>query len=141
MPLNNPKPGPGSVSEYQVSAIPWVTSSLVGTASLSVVEISLPYVTKFFTVKNTTTSSSPAQLAVAFASGGFAKSNYFTLLANESYTGDIRVKTLFFSNSQGGPGNGDVSFFVLAGLTRIPERMFPTITGSWNGTGSFEGVG
>ena len=60
MAINHPKSGPNFVPAYQVSGIPFVTSSLAsevpGPDSNSVslpVSITFPYVTKFITVRNT----------------------------------------------------------------------------------------
>jgi hypothetical protein len=49
MSLNNPVMHEGYVPAYQVSAVPFVTSSAVTTFS----QVSFPFVTRFFTVQNT----------------------------------------------------------------------------------------
>jgi hypothetical protein len=135
MPLNNPRPGPGDTPEYVASGIPWVTSSVV--PANTIVEYEFPYVTRFFVVRNTDTPGA-SELAVGFTELGLASSsNYFTVAGGElDVRLELRVKSLFFSASQGTP-----SLNLIVGLTRIPERMFPTITGSFDSTGSFEGVG
>lgn len=135
MSLNNTwTPGAGATAEYMASAIPWVTSSVMVTQGYK--EVNFNFVTKFFTIKNT--AASTTTLSVAFASGGFtaANSNFFTLTGGQSFSGDLRVKSLFLSASQGVP-----SFELIAGLTRIPKHMFPVITGSFEGSSSFDGVG
>ena len=60
MAINHPKAGPNYVPAYQVSGIPYVTSSVASevpcadtnNASLPV-KVAFPYVTKFVTVRNT----------------------------------------------------------------------------------------
>ena len=125
MSLNNPVMHEGYVPAYQVSAVPFVTSSAVTTVNL----ISFPFVTRFFTVQNT--SSIP--LRFGFTELGVKGTNYFVVLSGSDYTGEIRTDRLFLSSSTG----ASISYSVIAGLTGVPNRNFLTITGS-NG---FEGVG
>ena len=125
MSLNNPVMHEGYVPAYQVSAVPFVTSSAVTTVNL----ISFPFVTRFFTVQNT--SSIP--LRFGFTELGVKGTNYFVVPSGSDYTGEIRTDRLFVSSSTG----ASISYSVIAGLTGVPNRTFLTITGS-NG---FEGVG
>ena len=125
MSLNNPVMHEGYVPAYQVSAVPFVTSSAVTTVNL----ISFPFVTRFFTVQNT--SSIP--LRFGFTELGVKGTNYFVVPSGRDYTGEIRTDRLFVSSSTG----ASISYSVIAGLTGVPNRNFLTITGS-NG---FEGVG
>ena len=55
MGLNYPQVHEGYVPAYQVSAVPFVTSSNVTLGQVK--EITFGYVTKFFTIKNTSTTS------------------------------------------------------------------------------------
>ena len=126
--LNNPRPGFNLTAEYQVSAIPWVTSSNV----TGVKRHDFYKVTKFVVVKN---NSGPGTLRVGFTNLGVQGSNYFELAAGESFAGDFRVKTVYLSSS------ANVSYSMLAGVTMIDASMMVEITGSINGTGSFDGVG
>jgi len=116
--LNNPPPGAGSVQEYQVAGIPWVTSSLCGTA---VIGIDFPFVTQFIAIKNPTGN---ARVAVAFTAAGFSSHNAVPLDAGESITLPLRVKSLWLSGTNG------QNITVIAGLTCIQSRFFPTLTGS-----------
>lgn len=125
MSLNNPAMHEGFVPAYQVSAVPFVTSSTVTTTN----EISFPYVTRFFTIQNT--SSTP--LRFGFTQLGVQGTNYFVIPSGSYYSGEIRTDRLFVSSSTG----GSISYSVIAGLTGVPTRNFLTITGS-NG---FSGVG
>ena len=74
MAINHPKAGPNSVPAYQLSGIPYITSSINttevpssgGGASVGPIKISFPYVTKFFTIRNTGAN----ELRVAFSFTG-----------------------------------------------------------------------
>lgn len=131
MGLNNPAWGEGYVPAYQMSAMPYVTSSNVSLGATR--EINFNYVTKFFTVKNTGASTNV--LAVGFTQNGMlpGNSNFFTLSGSEAFSGEIRTSKLFISGSAG----ATTSFTLVAGLTNIPVSNFLLVTGS-NG---FSGVG
>jgi hypothetical protein len=154
MPLDNPKTHPGYVPAYQVSAIPYVTSSAaaeVGKGPDDMVVVEFPYVTRFFTITNWGNQ----HLSVGFtqqgllASGGYSSSfdgqvpastttdgrkNYFTILSGTTSPRlELRVKKLFFEAHAG----GKTAFSLIAGLTGIHTSQFPTITGS----DGFQGVG
>jgi hypothetical protein len=75
MSINHPKAGPNYVPAYQISGIPYVTSSLanevecVSSAAAHVREpviIEFPYVTKFVTIRNTGVN----ELRVGFSARG-----------------------------------------------------------------------
>jgi hypothetical protein len=125
MSLNNPSMHEGFVPAYQVSAVPFVTSSTVTTVN----QVSFPFVTRFFTIQN----NSSLTLRFGFTEAGVKGTNYFSVPSGSSYTGEIRTDTLFLSSSTA----ASISYSVIAGLTGIPTRNFLTITGS-NG---FVGVG
>ena len=67
MALNHPAQGEGYVAAYQISATPYVTSSTVSLGSIR--EIVFPQVTRFITLKNTSTSTNT--IAVGFTRLGF----------------------------------------------------------------------
>ena len=132
MSLNWPEAGIKSVGEYQVSAIPFVTSSTLTAAETR--EVSFPRFTKFVIVRN---QDANKVMQVGFTENGVqanpaANTNFIKLKAGESITAEVRVKSLFLSSSDGTP-----SFEVFAGLTDILPKQFMTLTGS-NG---FGGVG
>lgn len=131
MSINHPYPHEGFVPAYQVSAIPFVTSSNVTLGSIK--EIVFGNVTRFITVKNT--GGSTNVLAVAFTENGLksSNSNYFILSGSEAFSGELRTDRLFISGSSG----SSITFNVVAGLTTIPIKNFLSVTGS-NG---FNGVG
>lgn len=132
------KADPNYVPNYQLSAIPFVTSSagseVIDGAGL---QIQFPYVTKTVKVKNT----GGAGLRVGFTEFGveaLETKNYF-VIPTQGAAGfasvqefDVRCKSLWFAGD-----GGDTSFSLFAGLTPIGSGSFPVITGS-NG---FEGVG
>jgi hypothetical protein len=129
--LNNPSWGEGYVPAYQMSGMPFVTSSNVALGAVS--QIEFKYVTKFFTIKNTGASTNV--IAVGFTQNGLLpeNSNYFTLSGSEAFSGEIRTSALFVSGAVG----ASTSYSLVAGLTNIPVSNFLTVTAS-NG---FGGVG
>jgi hypothetical protein len=131
MSINNPVWGEGYVPAYQMSATPYLTSSVVALGDIK--QINFPYVTRFFTIKNTGNIGS--SIAVGFTRTGFTAgaSNYFSLTGSESFTAELRTDRLFLSGAVG----SSTSFYVVAGLTPIPVAHFVPITAS-NG---FAGVG
>lgn len=135
MTLNNPRSGPGLVAEYQISALPYVTSSVA--QSGSVTQINFPYVTSFLTVKNTSTAG---ELAIGFTYSGTLGTNKVTLGPNSSFGADFRVKQLFLTSTSG----SSTSYELVAGLTLVQSRDFPVLTGSltaMTGAFNYDGVG
>lgn len=130
MPISNPVLGEGYVPAYQVSSIPYVTTSFVALGEIK--EHSFDTVTKFLTLKNNTPSTA---IAVAFTENAFKaeKSNYFILSGSESYGGDLRTSKLFISGAVG----ESTSYQLVVGLTNIPVQNFLVLTES-NG---YKGVG
>ena len=131
MSLNNPVLGEGYVPAYQISAVPFVTSSNVSLGEIR--EIRFDFVTRFFTVKNTGASTNV--ISIGFTQNGMSstRSNFFTLSGSEAFSGEIRTSALFISGSAG----ATTPFTLVAGLTNIPVKNFLTVTGS-NG---YSGVG
>ena len=125
MSLNNPSMHEGFVPAYQVSAVPFVTSSAVTTVE----QVNFPFVTRFFTIQN----NSSLALRFGFTELGVRGTNYFTIPSGSYYTGEIRTDRLFLSSSTA----ASISYSVISGFTGVPTRNFSIITGS-NG---FEGVG
>ena len=96
-----PNPGLGSVGSYQMSGIPFASSSItVPVNSATPLKIQFPYVTKFVTVSNENTGAN-VQMRVGFSVLGVSGSgtNFFVLDNGESYTGDWRVEDIYFSSS------------------------------------------
>ncbi len=144
MSMNHPKTGPNFAPAYQTSGVPYVTSSAANEVPINTgvpIKLEIPFVTKFFQIENTDLNG---KLRVGFSLHGVKPSsgqtiNYFVVGTNsKSSVYDIRTKDLFFL---GDDGTNPTSFRVSAGLTTIDRKEFPTLTGSINGTASFEGVG
>lgn len=124
-----PVAGLGSVGSYQASAIPWATASLSAPdVSSEPLCVSFPAVTKFFVVKND--SSSASKLRVGFSRNGIVpggSSNYFMLSQGESFTADLRVVDIYLLSDDGVP----VDAVVVAGLTGIPRG---SLASNWSGS-------
>ncbi len=105
-----------AVGQYQMSAKPYATGSLTVSAAIPL-QVSFPFVTKFVTIKNSTTGSN-STMRVGFSANGVNGTNYYTLENGESYTADIRVVSVFL--------RGDVApcnATVIAGLTGIESEL------------------
>ena len=144
MSLNWPKSGRGHAPAYQISGIPYVTSSADNEvrghdSATEPIHIRFPFVTKWFSIRCTDISR---PLRVGFTRNGVygPTSGSYMVLPKEGSTQDnpirfdMAVTDLFFTSD-----NQTVAtdFAIIAGLTNIPREDFYTITGS-NG---FEGVG
>lgn len=121
------KPGIGNAASYQVSGIPWVSSSLVVPASGStVLEITFPQVTKSLIVKNSSTGS--VNMRVGFSENGVKNSNnYFILSGGESFAADLKVTRVYLMSNDATVLTGSV----IAGLTNIPAGE---LTSNWSGS-------
>lgn len=122
MSLSTPVLGEGFVPAYQISPIPFITSSQVTLGEIK--QYAFPTVARTFTVKNNTAGST---IAVSFTQNGLTttNSNFFTLSGGESFSGEFRTSALFVSGS-----TGTASFHLIVGLTDIPVKNFLTVTGS-----------
>jgi|TARA_R110000765_G_scaffold143492_2_gene245127 hypothetical protein len=138
--------GLGAVGQYQMSAVPFASSSIIveKNGSNKTFKVQFPYITRFVTVQNTTGSGG---LRVGFsdygtqgasnrgADPGFDAAgneisvhtaNYFFVLADgESYTGEWRLQELYLQ----GDGTTQCSASVIAGLTMI-RQLIPSLSGS-----------
>lgn len=94
------KAGPGFVPEFQISGLPFVTSSN------SAASISFPYLTQWILVR-----SSGSAITMAFTPSGFSTGNRFILPANTTLGPlRLRITDLHFSGS---------GIQVMCGLTQI----------------------
>jgi hypothetical protein len=130
MSLNHTYVGEGYTPAYQISAVPFLTSSTLQAEEIKLVRFE--YVTRFLTVKNTGPTSST--IAMGFTGNGLkpSNSNFFEIDGGETFSEEIRCTSVFLSASVGAP-----TFSLVAGLTQILDRNFNPITGS-NG---YPGVG
>lgn len=119
--------GIGSVGSYQISGIPWATSSVAApivTAAPLVIEF--PTVTKFIVIKNIATTD--VQLRVGFSENGVKNGNYFILNRKESFEGDLRVTRLYLLSDETAV---TVPVTIVAGLTGIQSDNLPY---NWSGS-------
>jgi hypothetical protein len=123
MSINWPQNGEYSVPSYQLSSLPFLSSSLISLGQVHVYEF--PFVTKFINVANKGTLSTD-RIALAFTERGFSTGNFITLDQGDTVHEDIRTTRMYISCSQGSA----VDYQVFCGITNIPEKMFLTITGS-----------
>ena len=131
-----PNPGLGSVGSYQMSGIPYVTASLTVPANnTSALKVQFPYVTKFVTIVNTGSATTP-NLKVGFSQNGIAASNFLSLAYGESYTGEWRLEDVFLISSTA----VQTSASIIAGLTPIP-RGVPSFVATGNNWSGSAGVG
>tara|TARA_B000000557_G_scaffold241506_1_gene221099 strand:- start:3341 stop:3778 length:438 start_codon:yes stop_codon:yes gene_type:complete len=119
-----PTPNHNYVPEYQVSSLPYVTSSHV-MSNNEVVNVSFPQVTRWFVVHSTSNDS----IRFGFTENGVngvENNNFYELHSKEMTprlemkTKDLYIKSL--SNSS--------TFSIIAGLTSIDSSHFPVLTGS-----------
>jgi len=135
-----PQAGLGSVGSYQMSGIPYVTSSLTVPANnATILKIQFPYVAKFVTVVNENSGTSvPMRVGFsALGTSGSAASNYFLLDNGESYTGEWRVEDIFLISST----SAQTSASIIAGLTPIPRGVPALGAASGNNWSGSSGVG
>tara|TARA_R100000700_G_C3109213_1_gene102924 strand:- start:194 stop:628 length:435 start_codon:yes stop_codon:yes gene_type:complete len=131
--------GVGNVGSYQISGIPYATSSVtVAAAGSSPTEISFPYVTKFVTISNTNTGTN-VPLRFGFSAlgvtgsvnaGGADGNNYYFILDNgDSYTGEFRITSLYLLSDTAAT---ETSASIVAGLTGIATKELPGP--NWSGS-------
>lgn len=128
--MNNTYYGEGYVPAYQLSAMPWTTSSQVALGQTN--QHTFGSVSRFFEIRNN--SPNTAVLAVGFTQNGLlsSKGNYFVVSGTQSVNLDLRVDRLFISGVA-----GTSNYSLVVGLTSIQTKDFLPVTGS-NG---FTGVG
>lgn len=118
-PQQHPKSGWNSVAEYQISSLPFATSSAAGSAVPYY--LSFPYVTNFIFIRNTGTN----YLNVGFTKNGVVGGQKFSIPPSGSYGDKFRIKDLYLlANS------GSTNFEVIAGLTFIETNKMPVLTAS-----------
>lgn len=124
MSLNHPAAGEYYTSAYQMSALPFVTSSVISLGEVH--RYDFPFVTRFIDVCNLGSGATDS-IAVGFTENGVLKTgNYVTLKIGASVNEEIRTSVLYVSCSSG----TGVNYQVFCGLTTIPSRNFLTLTGS-----------
>lgn len=118
MAFQYPQSGPNNVAEYMASGLPWTTAS---SFNASAYRLDFPYVTNFVAVSTTTGS-----LRIGFTQNGVNGTNYFLVApANGFFSIPVRCNTIFVRAD-----TTACSASIVVGLTTIPQRNFPTLTGS-----------
>lgn len=125
------KAGLHSVGNYQVSGIPYATSSILAPSSAGApLEITFPSVTKFVVVKNV--SPTTAAMKVGFSANGVnTGTNYIIINKDESLCGDFKLTSIFIQSTTTSP----VSASVMAGLTGITGYNLTTVYSGSAGVG------
>jgi hypothetical protein len=134
--LRWPTPGPSDVASYQLSAIPWMTSSTAPNGSA--MKISFPATTRWVEVMNTGGQG----LRIGFSNNGTIgnpppEAHYFTLpttVGAQTSRWELRCSEIYLY----GVG-GAVAFSLAAGLSPVPSRYFDAMSGSLGGV--YGGVG
>jgi hypothetical protein len=127
-----------NVGSYQVSGIPYTTSSIAAPASSGTPsEVSFPDVTQRIVVSNVNTASA---LRVGFSANGAKGTNYFIIPAATSTTSfpsqefRVKVSSIFLLSNTATP----TSASVLAELSNIDTdlllRSGPTGLPNWSGS-------
>lgn len=123
-----PQSGEYHVPAYQMSALPYLTSSVISVGQYH--EYDFQSVTKFINVVNR--GATPAdEIRLAFTENGFKTGNYITLSTTDAVREDIRTTKLFISCSSG----TNVDYQIFCGLTTIPSKNFLFLTGSHGHSG------
>lgn len=125
MSINWPGNGEHFSPAYQVSSLPYLTSSVISSGQVH--EYQFPYVTKFINVANK--GSSPVdRICIGFTERGLKPSvgNFVTLEQGETIHHDVRTSVLFVSCSVGAA----VDYQLFCGLTTIPVKNFLVLSAS-----------
>ena len=129
---NSYQVGLHNVGSFQVSSIPYASSSIAVTSTTVPVEVSFERVSKFVIVKNTSDAmGADAPLKLGFSANGVKGDNYILLYNEEEYQADYKVSRLYLLASSGVQSTASVS----AGLTGIPAS---SLRDNWSGS---SGVG
>ena len=132
------QPGMNEVGQYQMSGIPWCSSSIL-LENGEFKQVKFYNITRFITVRNNTAEETTTELRVGLneegvqgAIGGYPD-NYFLLTSGYELTLPWRVSEVWLYS---GAANG-LTASVVAGLTGIQTSSLPGFT-NWRGN---EGVG
>jgi hypothetical protein len=126
---NQYRPGVGSVGQYQMSAKPFLSSSIV-VSNTAVTEIKFPAVTSFLTIQNTHAGANVPLLVGFSENGTIGDDGYKIVLDNgESYTGDFRVRYVYLAGS-----GANCTGSIIAGLTGIQSELSGTEGKNYSGS-------
>ena len=127
MSLAAPRPGFNSLSDYAISGLPWVTSSVGSTSTTQ--RWDFHKITKEIKVNNSATSGS---IMVGFTSAGMLDGHNYIIPPSGSETFNVRTTSLFIRANDGAP-----RYSVFASLTTIDKGEMPPFSSS---NGVWEGV-
>ena len=124
--------GLGNVGSYQVSAKPFLTSSLtVPATGSSPLEISFDTVTRFVIITNTLPGSEtnvPMRFGFSVDGiNGLENNNYAILNNGESFEAEFKIIKLYLLSDN----TSECSASVVAGLTAIDQEL---LTNNWSGS-------
>ena len=135
MALNNPKPHHNVVGEFQVSGVPFVTSSAEAEVATTPIEMTFPYVSRWIMVENTHDAHA---LRFGFSANGVKAqetANYFVLSGGQKTDRmELKCTSVWFRQH----GDEAVNYSLIAGLTNIGSGSYMTLTGS---THTLDGIG
>ena len=125
MSMNWPSNGEYYSPAYQVSALPYLSSSIISRGEVH--KYTFPYVTKFINVANRG-SLSTDKICLSFTERGLSPSvgNFITLDQGDTVSHEVRTTELYISGSAGSM----VDYQIFCGLTTIPAKNFLILTGS-----------
>tara|TARA_R110001599_G_scaffold276940_1_gene478277 strand:+ start:379 stop:783 length:405 start_codon:yes stop_codon:yes gene_type:complete len=129
---NSYQVGLHNVGSFQVSSIPYASSSIAVVSTTVPVEVAFDRVTKFVIVKNTADAlGTDAPMRFGFSVNGVKGTNYILLMNEEEYEADYKVSRLYLLAGSATNATASVS----AGLTGIPTA---SLRDNWSGS---SGVG
>ena len=123
MSLAWPQNGEYYASAYQISPLPYLSSSVISVGAIQ--SYNFEYVTKFVNVVNRGASVND-KIALSFTRNGFTTGNCITLDQGVGVNQEVRTTSLYISCSVG----SSVDYQIFCGLTSIPSKNFLLITGS-----------
>jgi hypothetical protein len=118
------RPGIGNAASYQVSGIPFASSSLAVPATGTTLKIQFPQITKFITITNLTPAS---QMRLGFSDLGTKGTNYFLITGSTTFTTEVKAAEVFLMSNTATP----LSASLIAGLTNILESE---LQNNWSGS-------
>lgn len=124
------RPGLGAAGAFQVSGVPFATSSAANEVDGTPIRVSFPTVTNWIYVKNTD-STAGHDLRVGFSSNGLSTGKYLLLEGGSNAKSfcemKVKVTELWFLAHTANA----TSFSIVAGLTDIDTYE---ITNNWSGS-------
>ena len=125
---NSYQVGLHNVGSFQVSSIPYASSSIAVVSTTVPVEVAFDRVTKFVIVKNTADAlGTDAPMKFGFSANGVKGTNYILLMNEEEYEADYKVSRIYLLAGSATQATASVS----AGLTGIPAT---SLRDNWSGS-------